>query len=363
MQMDPDVPIDMNTTMHRAKVLLQRQGLLVSMVPKSDKLADDYSPAWFLDAHPSAFPYNTGGWPKGMSQDRWGQCILHRYPPTQFAQNLGLVTDIFNINQRHSVSKSAWVQFRCRPDQCADIANLSEADVQSVLEAISKNEFGSTLKDRMDRHPPAAWTLYNGMKAVGGRVLGTPQSFQGLRSRVIACANFYGSYTCQMNLSPAEIGSEWTFRLAGHEYNLGLDGRPTNRPHTMECKRIIAANPVACADFLMSYLRAFTEIFLGWPMDSSFQTNPDCFFGPCFVAYLKYESSARGGLHAHGQAIQRILQTKNLQKLLEAGIFQNELCGFFEGLMCAYFPVPQAPHSDLPTFEPVMPLLKHSGRL
>ena len=359
--MDPDVPVDNDTTVQRAKVMLQRQGLLVSAVPKSDKLADDYSPQWFLDAHPSTFPWNAGGWPKGMSQDRWGQCILHRYPPSQFAQNLGLVTDMFNINQRHSVSKSAWIQFRFRQDQCADINALSESDVQSVLEAISKQEFGPNFKDRMDRLPPGAWALYNGVKAVGGRVLGTPQSYGSLRSKVIAVANFFGSYTCQLNLSPAEIGSEWTFILAGEEYKLGLDGRPTNRPDTLQCKRIIAANPVACADFLMSYLRAFCEIFLGWPMDSDCQTNPNCLFGPLYAAYLKYESSARGGLHAHGQCIKRILQTRNLQKLIEAGIFQNELCGFFEGLMCAYFPVPQRPPSDIPAFNEVMPLLKHAG--
>jgi Helitron helicase-like domain at N-terminus len=351
-QMDPDVPIDADSSINRAKVMLQRQGLLVSAVPKSDVLADDYDPNWILDAHPSSFPYHTGSWPEGMSMERWSKCIMHRYPPSQFAQNLGLISDLFNITQRHSVSKSAWIQFRCRPDQSASIGSLSEADVQSTLDAITNRAYGEGLNLILNALPPAARTLYNGLKAVGGRVIGTPQSFAALRSKVIAATNLHGSYTCQLNLSPAEIGSEWTFRLAGEDYNIALDGRPTNRPHVTQCKRIIAANPMACADFLMAYLRAFTEIFLGWPMDSDHQVDPDCFFGKIYAAYLKYESSQRGGLHAHGQIIQKFLQTEALQRLLREGVFTEQLFGFFEGLMCAYFPVPQVPPTyHQPNFE------------
>jgi hypothetical protein len=345
--MDPDVPIDVNTTVQRAKVMMQRQGLLVSAVPKSDTLADDYDPNWMLDAHPSSFPYHTGAGPQGMSMERWAKCILHRYPPTQFAQNLGFISDLFNIIQRHSVSTSAFIQFRFRPDQTASINSLSEPDIQAVLNAITSQSFGEGLRHIMDTLPPAAWTLYNGLKAVGGRVIGSPQSFAALRSKVIACTNYYGPYTCQLNLSPAEIGSEWTFRLAGEEYKIAMDGRPSNRPHVTECKRIIAANPVACADFLMAYLRAFARVFLGWPMDSDRQENPDCPFGVMYSAYLKYESSQRGGLHAHGQILQKFLQTEALRRLIADENFTEQLYGFFEGLMCAYFPVPQVP----PTYQ------------
>ena len=135
--MDPDTAVDINTTVQRAKVMLQKQGLLVSAIPKVDNLVDDYDPKWMLGAHPSTFPYNTGARPEGMSEERWAQCILQRYPASQFARNLGLIADLFNVTQRHSVNKNAWIQFRFREDQQAAISALTEVEVQTVLDAIA----------------------------------------------------------------------------------------------------------------------------------------------------------------------------------------------------------------------------------
>lgn len=57
--------------------------------------------------------------------------------------------------------------------------------------------------------------------------------------------------------------------------------------------------------------------------------------------YLKYESSQRGGLHAHGQLIQRFLQAEHLRRLMaDERAFKEHLFAFFESVMCAYFPVP-----------------------
>lgn len=167
---------------------------------------NDYDPMWLVGAHPSAFPNNTGARPANMSEERWAQCILQRYPTSQYARNLGLIADMFNITQRHSVNKNAWIQFRFRPDQQAAVSDLSEKDVQAVLDAISSRSFGAELRHRMDALPPGAWTLYNGVRAVGGRVVGTPQSFLSLRSKILAANAVYGAYTCQLNLSPSELG-------------------------------------------------------------------------------------------------------------------------------------------------------------
>ena len=344
LQVDPDTAVDMNTTIQRAKVMLQRQGLLVSAIPKVDSLVDDYNPSWMLGAHPSAFPYNAGARPQGMSEERWAQCLLQRYPASQFARNLGLIADLFNVTQRHSVNKNAWIQFRFRPDQQAAISALSEADVQTVLDAIASRSFGSDLSNTLGALPPGAWTLYNGVKAVGGRVVGTPQSFMSLRSKILSAPAVYGAYTCQLNLSPSELGAKWTFELAGEAYTTDFDGYPSGRPHVTQCKKLIAANPVACAEFLMTYLRAFVDVFCGWPMESDQQLEPNCMFGVIRAMYLKYESSQRGGLHAHGQVCQPFMQAEQLRRIMGDGdVFKEQLFGFFEALMCAYFPVPQSP--------------------
>lgn len=309
--MDPDAAVDCHTTAEKcASVFRDQAGMnvIVSAIPKTDTVANDYDPAWILGTHPSAFPHNAGARPEGMSEERWAQCILRRYPTCQFAQNLGLIADMFNILQRHSVNKNAWVQFQFRADQQAAVSALSEKHVQAVLNAIASRKFGADLNNVLDNLPEGARTLYNGVKAVGGRVVGTPQSFLSLRSKVLAANTVFGAYTCQINLSPSELGAKWTFDLAGEAYQFDYDGRPTNRPHIEQCQRIIAANPVACADFLMTYLRAFTDVFCGWPMGSDRQVNPDSLFGVIHAMYLKYESSQRGGLHAHGQMCQPFLQ-------------------------------------------------------
>jgi hypothetical protein len=279
MQVNPDSTLDSESTVQQASVMLKRQGLLsdknvlVSAIPKVDKIINDYDPSWMLGAHPSTFPHNTGARPKGMSEERWAQCILQRYPSPQYARNLGLIADLFNVTQRHSVYKNAWIQFRFSPDQQASISDLSQEHVQAVLDAIASRSFGADLANTMKTLPPGAWTLYNGVRAVGGRVVGTPQSFMSLRSKILAANTVSGAYTCQLNLSPSELGAKWTFELAGEAYSHDYDGRPTDRPHLMQCKQLIAANPVACAEFLTAYLRAFVDVFCGWPMGSDKQVS------------------------------------------------------------------------------------------
>lgn len=91
LQVNPDVNFDLPATVQRAKVVLQKRGLLLSAIPKVDNVVNDYDPSWMLGAHPSAFPHNTGARPKGMSEERWAQCIIQRYPTTQFSRNLGLI--------------------------------------------------------------------------------------------------------------------------------------------------------------------------------------------------------------------------------------------------------------------------------
>jgi hypothetical protein len=211
--------------------------------------------------------------------------------------------------------------------------------------------FGASLNNALNALPPGGRKLYNGVRSAGGKVVGTPQSFLSLRSKVVAMPIVYGPYTCQMNLCPSENTSKWTFDAAEKPYEIDFDGRPHNRPHITQCKQIIAENPVACAQFLHAYLAAFADIFLGWPMGEERQRNPFCLFGALLGAYYKYESSTRGGLHAHGQLIQRFLQSKFLRDLIADkdgnGMFKDKLFAFFESTMCAFFPVPDRPLSNV----------------
>ena len=344
-----DVHLDTTTPLSNAAAAnavastFGQNGLLASIVPKPDKPCDDYDADWFCAAHPSSFPHNTGRCPKGTSLDFYCKTLLNRYPISQFAQNLPLIADSLNILQRHAVNTHAWVQFRCSPDKCNALANLTEADVQVCVDALRTGAFGDGLKNMLGTTclPTAARTLYNGVKAVGGNICGTPQSFLKLRSKVLAPHIVFGHYTISMNLCPSELGSEWTFKMADAEYTFDADGYPEGRPHLTACRRIVAANPVACAEFFRAYMSGFLAVFCGWPIDSDRQCDPDCMMGELLALYLKYENGTRGGLHSHGQGIQPALQANRLKVIMSDGdAVQRSLFSFFENVMCSFFPEP-----------------------
>ena len=357
LMLDPHVAVDRKIVADKARVVLQRGGpvnkSLVSIVPRDSQLLNDYDPQVIVSSHPSMFPYNKGGPPKGMSLACWAEGLLQRYPLDQFARNIGAIPDIFNRIQRQEVNTQAYVQFKMQPHKMCEVTTLNDTQVATVLDAYASCAFGERLNTMMQGLPPACWTLLNSIKAMGGRVIGTPQSFAALRSKVLAPQGIFGPYTCSINLSPSEAGFEWTFHLAGHDYQINdLTGDPEERPNTAQCYRIIAENPVACAEFLHSYMRAFCAVMLGWPMESDHQVDHNCLFGRICVAYLKYESSTRGGKHAHGQILQPSLQAKRLQQLMADNstdrVVERQLHGFMESVMTAFFPVPTRPLQDPP---------------
>ena len=344
MHVEAEPPLDATTAANVARNSLARQKLVASTITPNTKPENDYDPKWFLKSHPSTFPHNSGSCPSGMSLEKWFQTLIRRYPTEQFAQNLPLISDAFNIIQRHSVYKHAWVQFKSSPDRVAALAHLTEHDVNIVLDALSKNLFGTSLHAALDStcNPAAARTLLNGIRAVGGHIIGTPQSFLNLRSKVLAPHVIFGHYTVAMNLCPSELGAVWTFRLAGKNYTFDAEGNPEGRPHLTACRRLIAANPVACADFFHAYITGFLSVFCGWPIDAQCQQDPNCMFGVLVALYLKHENGERGGLHCHGQGTQPALSTERLKRLMEDGnaTMQRALFDFFEAIMCAYFPSP-----------------------
>jgi hypothetical protein len=319
-------------------------GLLASVIPKSSKPCNDYDPMWLVYAHPTVFPHGRGQCPLGMGFDTWCRLTLQRHPVQQYAQNLGFIADMFNILQRHTVNLHSWLQLRLHPRMAAEICDLTPQDIQDVMSIAGKGLTGPALHSVMGSLPRPARTLLSGLKRAGGHVLGSPQSFLALRSKVLAPTTALGPYTCMINLNPAELGSEWTFKLAGKAYSFDAFGKPVGRPSVMDSLRLVAANPVACAEFIHAFFAAFCEVFLGWPMGSSKQTNPGCLFGAIYAAYLKYESSGRGGKHGHGQVAQAVLRAIWLAKFMSEGTaMQDLLFAFMESFSCACFPSPTRP--------------------
>ena len=315
-------------------------GVLASAIPHAQP-CNDYDPMWLVYAHPSAFPHGVGKCPQGMSLEHWARCIILRHPRGQYACNLGLLVDMFNIIQRHNVNTHARVQLRLTPRLANTIGDLSSADLKLLLDIMSKPGGGIGNSSKWRKLSPSARTLLQGMKRASSRVAASPGAMLSLRSRVLAISSIFGPFTCMINLNPSELNLHWTFTLAGVPYTFDAAGRPQGRPGQLDALRIVAANPVACAQSIQAYLSAFCDVFLGWPMESKRQSNPDCLFGVIKAAYLKFESSGRGGLHAHGQILQPPLQAQKLQQLMKDGhVMQKRVFEFMESFCTSYLPWP-----------------------
>lgn len=347
-QFVPPVP-SANTIHQAASAKLMPGGMLVSAVPHTNP-CNDYDPNWFIYAHPTSFPHGVGQCPKGVSLERWARCILLRHPRAQFARNLGLIADLWNIIQRHRVNTHAWVQLRLTPRMAASITSLTSSDLESVLDILSKPSSAA-----WSNLSPSARILLDGMKRAGGRVQGSPQSFLSLRSKVLAVNTVFGSYTTMINLNPSELNMHWTFVLAGHPYKFDAFGKPNGRLPQLDCLRVVAADPVACAQAIRAMMAAFVDVFLGWPMGSKRQVNAACLFGLILALYLKYEDSGRGSLHGHGQALQPVLQATRLREIFEQSEeMQQRLFEFMESFATAYLPWPGSPVQGRDSRNPFM---------
>jgi len=179
------------------------------------------------------------------------------------------------------------------------------------------------------------------MKVAGARVEGSAQSFGRLRSEAIALWHSGGVWTASVTLNPSELSAGIVFEMCGAGYSYATDtGIPTGAPGAMERWKIIASNPVVCAEFFRVYVLAFIETFLGWPRGAPCQVNQDCVFGPVVAWYLKFQVMTRGALHAHGNIIQPQLQPASVRKLFDSPTGKRRLQGLMQSLMMQRLPSP-----------------------
>jgi hypothetical protein len=349
-QLDIAPSVEAATVQQNARVTYSASdNLLTSVLPRGAAPMEDYDPQWPLLAHPSAFPNGVGARPADMSEIDWMRLMISRYPLSQYAHNAGLVSDLFNIWQRHQVNTHAGVVIKTQQYMVAQLATLTAADITAVFTALGL--IGRAQAAARERLSPAGSTLMRALKRLGSHIIGSPQSFLSLRSKALSAWHVFGESTIMMNLCPFEIASKWVFKLAGVEYELDAFGEPNDAcPTKAERKRIIAANFFSCAHFLRIYMRAFDSVMLGLDEQGK-QINPDCIIGTLWTWLWKYEESFRGGLHAHGLGMQPFMAVQRLQGLLSQGsAMQDYFFKFANSIMCAYNPSPVLNRLDSPRY-------------
>lgn len=111
----------------------------------------------------------------------------------------------------------------------------------------------------------------------------------------------------------------------------------------------MAENPVACAEFMCLFLRAFNDVFLGWEQGSNTQRREGCPFGRVRAWYWKPETGGRGHVHWHGCGVIANASPANVRDAIGNRILSRKVIHFLESMACQWMP---APFHSMPNMQP-----------
>lgn len=215
-----------------------RDGAAVVLAPaREQRPCDDFNPNFMPRAHPCTFPHGCGGPPAKMSYEFWCELILCRFPREQHAQNVSMVLDMFNISQRHATLAQSSVQMRLSPALIPQLAQLTTAEFQTATRLLTSGISGAELYAELQAAGPAVRMFMSTIRSCSKRVLGSPASFAGLRSRAAAACGLYGAWTCFITINPAELSTELAFALSGHPHEFDVAGNPIDAVNCPEATK------------------------------------------------------------------------------------------------------------------------------
>lgn len=117
-----------------------RGGAKIASVGQSTTPFSDYDPAFLLLTHPTAFPYGCGACPKKMSLQYYHQLLLRRFPSKQYAENVTMCLEMFNVQLRHDTNRFTTMRARGDEGLFKELDKLAESDMYIALEALAKGK-------------------------------------------------------------------------------------------------------------------------------------------------------------------------------------------------------------------------------
>jgi hypothetical protein len=275
---------------------LRRGQILESL--EATGLQKDYDPLYPLLAHPTVFIHGEGECPTGMKESTWVKIILRR-PPLSRTERPEWILAENNRQQRHCAYIEAHAQLFMTPDSVKKIGSLDPAVAEQTAE-LFRQDHGPPRKAALAAAPEAVKALFSSIQFAAGRMAnGSPQSIARARSESSAANLLWGEDTLWITINPSEAHSRITMDLAGVRLEYSLWDAESAHPTMAFIKEVVANHPSAAEELAHLHIRAFLAVFLGWPMGSKFQVNPDCFFGPIKFYDVRYETEDRGNVHAH----------------------------------------------------------------
>lgn len=310
---------------------------------RGDGLLPDHHPALFVCCYPSIFCNGSGARPKGMSEAAYLSLIRQRHPRFQHAAHPGFLAHSFNLLQRRATATSAKLQTRMYAGGAwDDVAQLSVEEVTAVSALFHHSSRGRDVREALAAAKPAVRELYNAARRVDRHVMGSPGSNASLRSKNTATWHAFGIWTLAINVNPYEMDEPIVMELAGHAYTFSSEGAPVQRPSSTERWRILAADPMAEAEFFNLFIRAFAAVFLQFPVGAHTQQPSDlpCVFDKVLAWTGKPETSSRKSVHGHLMVCNPRLQPAAMQRLLHDPATSNAMLGFLERVGQAFLPSP-----------------------
>ena len=312
-------------------------------------IANDYNSSWFCLAFVSLFPFGVHGLaPPGMSVNHWGNLLLQRFP-RQFAQHNLFLYSLFDIQNRHAVNSNTTLRLKSLTHQEQQaLEGATNRDLQVVISAVQTKP--SVRATQLDELTPTQQVILRNVSTVNGRIPGTSSELGRIRSRVNSAWVVFGAFTFALNINPSEISSPIVFSLAGNPVASPKDPLDaSNYPDYATRIRIIAKNPIACAQFYEIMIRAFGHAFLGFPEGSQTQIAGAGCFGPVSFWFIKRETGdMRGGLHGHGQIASASVNQQTIIKMLGSVEFRKQVLDFLGSISCSVLPtIPTLPITTL----------------
>jgi len=331
LQEDASVPVAAST--------LAAGGVLVSTTaggpPHSDYLA-----SWFVLTHPQAFPWGTGQKPPGVGRRRWIQYFLRRAPRAQHAHPM-LVLDMFDVLQRHEVNAHTRNGIFATRGQLAEFGRMTGDELEVAMNLFASNKRGAAYAQDLNAASPQVRNAARALKSTGAKIEGTAAAAGTIRSKAIALWHAFGPFTAFNTFNPSEMYSRAVMEMSGVRYRCNVPpfGAPEPAaPSVVERWRLVAANPVPCAEFFNTFMRTVHSVLYGWDVATGTQANPACVFGRIRAFYMRPECSGRAALHGHEQIVQADMQPARLRELQASKL--HELIEWIALMAARHLPSP-----------------------
>ena len=205
-----DLQLDTSQQTERPEALRAGSTLVRS---RGTGMLSDYDPRTLVGSHPTAFPYGTGGCPKGMSAAEHAKLLLARAPRRKHAGDTELVLHLFNTVQRMRVNQQAYVQTHVfKGGDWNTVNSIPSEQAAAIGDLMSLAPGTKHAKELYAALTPAQRLLLNSARTTASRLPGSKGSMGSLRSKASGSCCLHGMWSMMLNLNPSELDCPVVFR-------------------------------------------------------------------------------------------------------------------------------------------------------